>query len=305
MRVLITGANGFVGGHLSRALQLAGHEVVALSGPGGPEPHCDLRDGAGVRKILSDTQPTAVVHLAAVSSVAESHQAPGRTVELNVGGTVNLLEAVRREAPSARLLLVGSGEMYGASLANGPAREDDQLIPLSPYAASKVSAEVLGLQYARSYSLDVVCARPFTHLGAGQAATFAVPSFARQVAAIKGGRAEPRVAVGNLDVVRDVLNVADVVAAYVLLLSAGQGGTAYNVASGEGRSIRSLLDTLIRSARITAEVWVDPARVRPAEIPFMVGESSRLRALGWTQTTSVEEALAEVLDEAISEPTSV
>jgi GDP-4-dehydro-6-deoxy-D-mannose reductase len=301
MRVLITGANGFVGVHLSRALQRAGHEVVALSGPGGPEPHCDLRDGAAVRKIVSNTRPTAVVHLAAVSSVAASHQEPGRTVELNVGGTLNLLEGLRREAPSARLVLVGSGEMYGASLGRRPAREDDQLIPLSPYAASKVSAEVLGFQYARSYGLDVVCARPFTHLGSGQAASFAVPSFARQVAAIKSGRSQARVSVGNLDVVRDILHVDDVVAAYVLLLNAGQSGRAYNIASGSGRTMRSLLDGLIAAAKVSVEVWVDPERVRPVEIPEMIGDASRLGELGWTPALTVEAALSDVLKDAFNE----
>ncbi len=274
MRVLVTGADGFVGKHLCRHLREQGDDVVEAHGPpargasSGGAP-LDVTDPANVREVVETARPEVVIHLA-------------------------LLDA----APKGRLLLIGSAEMYGALPAGARATEDFPLRPVSPYAASKVAAEVAGLQFHRATGLDVVAVRPFNHIGAGQAPHFVVPSFARQVEAIRTRRSPRTLQVGDLTVTRDFCHVDDVVRAYRLLaLHAGPGET-YNVCSGEGRTIRSLLDELLEMAGVTAAVEVDHLRLRPAEIPSLVGDSAKLRKLGWQPSRTVRDALREVLEEA-------
>ncbi|HEX7669437.1 MAG TPA: NAD-dependent epimerase/dehydratase family protein, partial [Polyangiaceae bacterium] len=182
MKILVTGADGFVGRHLSLALRAANHEVVEPGGPSAPN-GLELTDGPSVLAAMDAARPDAVVHLAAVSSVAESHHEPGRTFAVNAVGTTHVLAAIRKASPRARLLLVSSAEVYGRAAANSPTNEDAPLEPLSPYAASKVAGEVAALQFHRSYGTDVVIARPFGHVGSGQALRFVIPSFAAQIAA--------------------------------------------------------------------------------------------------------------------------
>jgi GDP-4-dehydro-6-deoxy-D-mannose reductase len=303
MRVLVTGADGFVGRHLCAALRERGDEVHAFGGPtaAGGLPPLEITDPAAVARAVEAARPEAVVHLAGFSSVGKSHQAPALTFTVNGAGALNVLAAVRDGARAARVLLIGSGEMYGAVEPGARAAEDHPLRPLSPYAASKVAAEVVGMQFHRSYGVDVVCARPFNHLGAGQDPSFAVPAFAQQIAAIKAGRAEPVVKVGNLEAVRDFSHVRDVVDAYRLLLERGAAGTAYNVCSGTGRTIRQVLDRMIQLAGVEARVEVEAARVRPADLPSLVGDPSRLIALGWTPQRTVDGALAEALRAAFDQ----
>jgi GDP-4-dehydro-6-deoxy-D-mannose reductase len=296
MRVLVTGSDGFVGRHLGRTLRAAGHEVVEPPGPGVPD-GLDVTDPARVRAILEAAKADAVIHLAAVSSVAESHRDPTRTFAVNALGTVNLLSAVKAVRPKTRVLVVSSGEVYGRAFQLGPAAEETPLAPLSPYAASKASAEMAALQFQRSYGTDVLCVRPFGHLGAGQATTFVVPSLAAQIAAIGRGEAEPVLRTGDLSPIRDFLHVTDVVAAYELLLREGVPGAVYNVASGLGRTVRSLLDELLTLASVSARIEVDPDRIRPVEIPAMIGDSARLCALGWVARRDVRTALTDVLEE--------
>ncbi|HEX4337950.1 MAG TPA: GDP-mannose 4,6-dehydratase [Polyangiaceae bacterium] len=296
MKVLVTGPDGFVGGHLCRGLAAAGHDVVEARGPG-MEEGLDIRDAARVDELLHASLPDAVVHLAAVSSVGKSHRDPVETLDVNVVGTAALLSAARKAVPSARLLVVGSGEVYGRTSGGVPAAEDAPLEPLSPYAASKAAAEMVALQFHRSYGTDVVCVRSFSHIGRGQAPDFAIPSFAAQLAAIRRGEAPPVLRTGDLTPVRDFLHVADVVDAYELLLRKGRAGSVYNVASGEGHSIRSLLDEMLDVSRVQAKVEVDPSRLRPVEIPVLLGDPARLKALGWTRRRTVRDALRDVLDE--------
>lgn len=299
MRSWVTGADGFVGRHLAAAFREAGDEVLEAHGPaaaGGLG--LDVRDASAVAARVAEVKPDVVVHLAGASSVAASHVDPAGCLAVNVGGTLNVLAAVRTHAPSARVLLVSSGEVYGAVAEGVPVSEEAPLSPLSPYAASKVSAEVMGLQFHRAYGLDVVVARPFNHLGTGQAPGFVVPSFARQLVDIRAGRAAPVLKVGNLSPVRDFSHVLDVVEGYRLLLERGRAGEVYNVCSGEGRSIRAVLEALCRQAGVEVSVEVDPARVRPAELPWLVGSAGKLEALGWRRSRGLEEALAAVLAEA-------
>lgn len=301
MKIAVTGADGFVGRHLCALLRERGDQAVELVGPrrdGHPAAArgtpVDVTDAAAVSSALSDQALDAVIHLAGFSSVGKSHEAPGAAFAVNALGTVNVLKAAR----GRRVVVIGSGEMYGAVAPGTRAAEDHPLRPLSPYAASKVAAEVAALQFHRSYAADVVCARPFNHLGVGQDPAFVVPAFAAQIAAIRKGTGEPLVRVGNLEPVRDFSHVRDVVEAYRLLVERGRAGEAYNVCSGEGRSIRALLDEMIAIAGVKAKVEVDPARVRPVDLPSLVGDPAKLRALGWTPRLTWKDALAEVLQAA-------
>jgi GDP-4-dehydro-6-deoxy-D-mannose reductase len=194
--------------------------------------------------------------------------------------------------------LIGSGEEYGRLDQGTPAPETKPLAPLSPYAASKAQAEVLGRQAAVSEGVAVVMSRAFNHLGRGQSHEFVMPSFARQLVAISRGARPPIVEVGDLTPVRDFSHVEDVVDAYLLLLERGISGDVYNVCSGHGLSIRGALDTLQALAGTRAEVRVDPKRLRPVEIPWLVGDPSKLERLGWHRRREVREALRDVLEEA-------
>jgi len=298
VRVLVTGANGFVGRHLCARLRDTGDAVIEARGPDAEGASIDLTDAAGVRDAVEAARPEAVIHLAGFSSVAKSHQDPGGAFAVNALGAVNLLTAMRDVAAKARLVLIGSAEMYGALPAGVRATEDFPMRPLSPYAASKVAAEVAGLQFHRAAKLEVIAVRPFNHIGRWQAPHFVVPSLARQIAAIRQGHAEPVLRTGDLTPVRDFSHVADVVGAYALLVRNGVPGEPYNVCSGEGRTIRSLLDEMLEVAGVEARVEVDPAKLRPAEIPSLVGDPAKIRRLGWIPSRTVTDALREALEEA-------
>jgi GDP-4-dehydro-6-deoxy-D-mannose reductase len=295
MRVLVTGADGFVGTHLCRRLARRGDEVLACGSPGRPG-GLDVVDGGAVLDRFGALKPEAVVHLAGVSSVSWSHQNFAETMRVNVLGTANILEATRRFVPGARVLLIGSGEEYGRLEPQVPARETAALAPLSPYAASKTAAEAIGRQACTAYGLQVLLLRPFNHLGYGQSPQFVVPSFARQLLAIRAGTAPAVVEVGDLTPVRDFSHVADVVDAYLLLLDRGEPGEVYNVCSGQGLGIRDILDQLQELAGTHAELRIDPNRLRPAEIPWLVGDPGKLEALGWERKHEVRDALRDVLE---------
>jgi GDP-4-dehydro-6-deoxy-D-mannose reductase len=301
MRVLVIGANGFVGPHLCRFLEESGDEVIRLNGPGGTRPQgpapIDVRDARAVEDAVLGASPDAIVNLAGVSSVAQSHQDPSVTIEVNVLGALNVCAAARASTHSVRLLYVSSGEVYGAAAGERPATEQMISAPSSPYAASKVAAETLCFQFARSYGLHVVCARPFNHLGAGQAPTFAIPSFARQLKQAHEAGETAILGVGNLAPVRDFSHVEDVVSAYRVLLERGVPGEAYNICSGHGRSMRQILDELIELVGVSCDVRVDPAKLRPADIPHLVGSAAKLQALGWSPRRTVRDALKDVLSE--------
>lgn len=297
MRVLVTGADGFVGRHLCALLRDAGDEVVEAHGPRAPEHALDINDALAVQACVEAAKPQGIIHLAGFSSVARSHEQPPQAHQVNGLGAVNLLTAARNKAPTAKLLLIGSGEVYGPIALGARASEEEPLNPTSPYAASKLAAELAALQFHRSYGLHVVLARPFNHLGAGQASHFVVPAFAAQLGRIARGEAEPLLQVGNLEPIRDFSHVKDVVSAYRLLLNEGAVATPYNICSGEGRSIRDLLDEMLRLTGVKAHVEVDPSRLRPAEILSLVGNPLRLERLGWKRRRSASEALKDVLAE--------
>jgi len=290
VRVFVTGARGFVGGHLVPRLRDAGFEVTAT------DLDLDVTDRAAVEGRLRLARPDAIVHLAAQSSVAASAVDPESTHRINVGGARSVLEGALRCGSRPRVLLIGSADQYGsASPGARPFREDSPLAPASAYARSKVEAERLGTAFA-DRGLEVVRIRAFGHSGPGQSDTFALSSFARQTAEIEAGRREPVLRVGNLDSVRDFLDVDDVVEAYVRLLDPDVAADIYNVASGVGTPLRDLLDALLDLANQRPLVECDPERVRPAD--YRVGDASRLRAAtGWTPRVPIERMLERLLED--------
>jgi GDP-4-dehydro-6-deoxy-D-mannose reductase len=290
VRVFVTGAKGFVGGHLVPRLLDEGFEVTAT------DLDLDVTDRTAVAGRLRLAQPDAIVHLAAQSSVAASAVDPETTHSVNCGGARSVLEGALQCEKHPRVLLVGSADQYGsASPDSPPLTEDSPLAPASAYARSKVEAERLGTEFAKR-GLEVVRIRAFGHSGPGQSDTFALSNFARQTAEIEAGRHEPVLRVGNLASVRDFTDVDDVVEAYVRLLDADVAPDIYNVASGVGTPLRELLDTLLGLARIRPLIECDPERVRPPD--YMVGDASRLRAAtGWVPRVPLERMLERLLDD--------
>jgi len=312
MRVLVTGADGFVGRYLVARLLQTGHDVTAACRPS-EETSCgpaagwnesvrvvplELSESGGVRRATSDPHD-AVIHLAAVASVREAREDPGRAWGINAAGTARLLDAIIRSREGTGsdpvVLLVSSSEVYGAG-PSSPRTEADPLRPQSPYAASKVGAEVAGLEAWRRTGLKVIVARPFTHTGPGQRPPYAIPSFVDRLWAVKRG-ASRQVPVGNLEPVRDLLDVRDVVEAYLHLLGSGVPGETYNIARGVGITLRELFTQIAGIIGVEAEPFTDPSLRRAEDIPYLVGDSSKLRnTTGWTPTVMLEQTLREMVD---------
>lgn len=300
-RVLVTGASGFVGPHVVRALESAGHDVVRSDRDAvdaAAERPCDLTDAAQVRRLVESARPERVVHLAAVSSVARSFEDPLHALHNNLAAACNLFEALRAIS-NVRVLVIGSAEQYGnVPRAALPVVESQPFEPASPYAVSKVAQEHLARVYQRAHGLHVVLTRSFNHSGPGQSDAFVLASFARQIAEAEAGRREPVLHVGNLDVERDFLDVRDVAAAYVALLEHGVAGEAYNVCSGRAYPLRHLLDLLCEAARVQVRVTADAARLRPADLPILCGDPSKLRAAsGWEPRFDMRAMLRDILED--------
>ncbi len=290
MRVYVTGAGGFVGGRLLPALEAAGHAVIAA------DHEVDVTSRAAVAAAFDDARPDAVIHLAAQSSVAKSLSDPGAAWRVNYLGTRAVLQALAEAVPGARLLVIGSADQYSPSgPGSTPFDETTPLRPRSPYARSKAAAEQLARLAARD-GLDVVCVRAFNHTGPGQTDTFVVPDFAHQVAAIAAGRREPLMRVGNLESVRDFLDVRDVVDAYLRLLDRDVPADVYNVASGEGQRIADILEGLCARAGVEPTIETDPDRHRPTD--WLVGDARKLEAAtGWRPRHAFDATLDDVLDD--------
>lgn len=309
MRVLITGISGFVGLHLARHLiaeqpdaQFHGTVLGSRSGhvPQSVTQHVmDLCDAQATRALIHDLQPQQVYHIAAMAAVGRSFSAAWETIENNTRAELSVLQACVELDERPRVLVVSSGEIYGPAPADTlPATETNALLPTSPYSVSKVTQDMLGLQFYLSHQLPVVRVRPFNHTGPGQSTGFVAPDFAMQVARIEAGQQTPRMFVGNLEAERDFLDVRDVVRAYRLVMSLGEAGEVYNIASGETHSIQELLNTLLGYSNIPIEVCPDPERMRPATVPVLWGDASKVRALtGWQPTIPFKQTLLDVLND--------
>ena len=310
MRIFITGATGFVGTHLRHYLcQATDWSIVGTSFPKTPDHtqlsdrerliYLDLRDRVSTEAALHEYQPDFIVHLAAQSHVPTAYRDPWETLKNNILGQLNLLESCVSLKIAPRILVIGSGEEYGrADKDTLPFRETHPLRPENPYSVSKVTQDVMGYQYYRSYELPVLRVRPFNHVGPGQSDRFVLPAFASQIAEIEAGEREPVMYVGNLDPKRDFTDVRDVVRAYHQILVRGTAGEVYNVASGRPRSIRQILDTLLALSECTIRVETDPDRYRPADVPIIYGSADKLTGdTGWSPRISMDETIRDVLNE--------
>jgi GDP-4-dehydro-6-deoxy-D-mannose reductase len=285
-RVLVTGALGFVGRHLRERL---GEAFVPFE--------ADVLDAAALVAAVKEAKPTGVVHLAAESSVAGSWGDVSRVWTVNVVGTANVLEAVRRERARARVLFPSTGEVYGRA-ERVPTPEEEPVAPMSPYAATKAAAEVACAQAARGSGLDIVVARAFAHEGPGRDDRFAVGSWTRQIVRLEA-QGGGTLLVGDLSAERDVTDVRDVCRAYSLLLDPGVPADTYNVASGRAVPMRRVLELLLEQAEVPIEVKQEEARLRPADVPRLVGDPSRLHtATGWEPEIPLERTLADALEAA-------
>jgi GDP-4-dehydro-6-deoxy-D-mannose reductase len=313
VKVLVTGADGFVGRYLVPRLLERGHEVVAACRPGGPRVQSwfdparrdrveivpfEITDPDSVHSAL-DAAYDAVVHLAAVASVREARADPGRAWIVNAAGTARLVHALASHR-GARIgdpvvLVVSSAEVYGAG-STMPRHESDPLTPQSAYAASKAGSELAALEVWRRTGLRVVIARPFQHTGPGQPATFVVPGFVHRIAAARAS-GSATVSTGNLDPVRDLLDVRDVTDAYVALLERGEAGEVYNVARGEGVSLRDVFRRVADLVGAQVEPAPDPSLIRAGDIPHLVGDPGKLRrATGWSPRFSLDQILQELVN---------
>ncbi len=263
-----------------------------------PELPYDMRDAGSLSDLLARHRPDWVIHLAAQSHVPTAMANPAETLIVNAVGTANLLNALTVSRFSGRLLYVSSADVYGAvPEADLPVQESRSPAPRNPYATSKLAAEMLCLQWARTWPLDVVIARPFNHTGAGQSTQFALPVFARAVAEIAAGRQSPRIVTGDLDVTRDFSDVRDVVAAYLALFRHARSGEIYNVCSGREYRLGQALDDLMRLANIRASADHDPARLRPTEQRRMRGDPRKIVSeTGWSPVYSLDATLQQLLE---------
>lgn len=310
MRSLVTGVSGFVGGHLVEHLISEGDSVVGLSTSGRwPQELKHLeklvrieafdlieQSESALADLIRRKQPDVIYHLAAQSNPQGSMSDPRGTWSLNLGGSLNLLEAVKSSDQKLRVILVGSGVCYGNPDAKFiPVNEDCPLRPNNPYAASKAAVDLLGVQNYLAHGTHTVIVRPFNHAGPRQSARYVLASLALHVAEVeKGVRAF--VDVGNLNVVRDFVDVRDVVRAYRQLACSGQGGEIYNLGSGQGTKIADALQFLCSQATKEIPVHVDAARVRPVDQPLLIADASKLRnAVGWEPQYTIEQTLTDML----------
>ncbi|HEX5744508.1 MAG TPA: GDP-mannose 4,6-dehydratase [Candidatus Saccharimonadales bacterium] len=302
-KVLVTGANGFVGQHLVKELADNGISVVGVGGPvgaAGKPPHVDdyvvldLNDAGAVDK-LDFAGVDGVIHLAGLAAVGPSFEKPLEYITTNVGIQINLFEAAIKQGVAPRFLVISSGSLYGAD-APLPLNEKSPVVPDSPYAVSKIGQEQMAFHYG-GRGFECIVARPFNHIGPGQNPGFLVPDVARQIITCEKGE-QSEISVGNLDAKRDYTDVRDIVRAYRLLLEKGESGEIYNICSGKSVSGHDVVDSLLKAAGSKASLKADPALMRPSDNPDIYGDYSKLaEATGWKPEISLETTLKDVIED--------
>lgn len=307
-RILITGVEGFTGRHMLDLLgaeRSAAHVTGIHLAPYVPPASsrdlevvkCDITDHDAIVDVVREVSPDIVFHFAGLVSVAGSFSAPLQYLNVNVEGTMNVLEAVRKARPDAKILVPGSAETYGKVEPDMmPIKEDTPQRPKNPYGLSKLLQERACVYYHDSLGLQVYLTRTFHSVGPGQSTGFVCSDFAKQVAEAERGPPGTVIKVGNLSAKRDFLDVRDLVKAYLAIIEMGKAGHPYNVCSGRSVPVRQVLDTLISLSKAEVTVEVDPAKLRPMDVPEFVGDNSRLRAdTSWSPSTSLETTLKDIL----------
>ncbi|MCJ7509019.1 MAG: GDP-mannose 4,6-dehydratase [candidate division Zixibacteria bacterium] len=310
MKILITGIAGFVGSHLAKLLVGKKNEVfgiclgcedtsnLALVRRNIAIYKCDITDFPKLSELIRKIRPDQIYHLAGISSAGRSFLEPLAAFNTNIFGTISLLEAVRQAKLDTKILVVGSGDMYGVvNKKDIPIRESLPLNPVSPYGASKAACDILAYQYFKSYGLKLVRARSFNHTGPGQALGFAIPDFCSQIARIEKDLIPPKITVGDLSVIRDLTDVRDIVKAYQLLMRYGKVGEAYNLCSGKGYKLKQILDKLLKSASKKIKIVEDKNKRRIADILILVGDNSKIKKeSGWKPSITLDETLKDTLN---------
>src|SRR5258705_12709648 len=310
-RVLVTGVTGFAGSHLvDLMLERGDAEIWGIQRWRSRTENiehfrdkirlveCDLRDAESTRDTLEQIRPDWIFHLAAQSFVPTSWKAPTESLTTNVLGQLHVFEACRRSGISPRIQIACSSEEYGMVYEDElPIKETNPLRPLSPYAVSKVAQDMLAYQYWMSYQTDVVRTRGFNHEGPRRGPVFVASDFAKQIADIERGRKPPILSVGNLEARRDFTDVRDMVRAYWLALEKREPGEAHNIARGKAWSIREVLDMLLGMTKLKIEVRQDPTRLRPSDVPVLIGDNTKfVRLTGWEPTIPFEQTLRDMLE---------
>lgn len=297
MKALITGSQGFVGHYLRKELEENGYTVTGLDVQTGDNTlQADLLDSQQVCEAVKSVAPDIVIHLAGQANVGASWKIPQRTMEVNVIGTINLMEAVRAYDPKVRMVLVGSSDQYGnLGAAGADVAETLQTYPQTPYAVSKKAQEEMAKVYVRAYGMHICMTRSFNHGGAGQREGFMIPDFSAGIVRVERGQAQ-ELRVGNLSAKRDFTHVKDIVRAYRLLAEKGVPGEVYNVGSGNTYSAQEILDRLREMAICSIPVSVDPARMRPSDTPVICCNHDKLTAhTGWQPVYTIEDIVRDTL----------
>ena len=305
MRVLVSGGTGMVGSHFMKMFREQGHDVYGIARYSASSRmqaiqdesiiRCDILERDALSSVFSDIKPDIVIHMAAQAFNGESWRSEYMTHMTNYIGTLNILWCAKNFAPDAKILLACSSAEYGnITPEDCPLKENRLLKPHTPYGISKAGAEQLGRQYALNYGMKVYLPRMFIHVGTGHPPATAIQNFARQIALIKAGKLKPEIHVGNLETWRDYIDVRDGVRAMMLLLEKGIPADPVNICNGEAVQIRWVLDTLIDIAGIDAEVISDPKLFRPADEPLLLGDASKIKALGYSREYSMRKTLEDV-----------
>jgi GDP-4-dehydro-6-deoxy-D-mannose reductase len=310
VQALITGIGGFAGSHLADFLlaetnwEIAGCVLSECDTPAHLQDRVscqvvDLRDVRDVSRMLGETAPDVIFHLAALASVDSSWRTPWPVLENNIRSQLNLLQSLADLGAKVRVMVVGSNEEYGLVRPEElPLTEDSPMRPNSPYGVSKVAQDMLGLQYFLSHQLPVIRVRPFNHIGPRQGLGFVAPDFSVQIAQVEAGLRPPKIQVGNLEAQRDFTDVRDMVRAYFLAVVHGAPGEVYNIGSGQSHSVQELLEVLLSYSQVDITVETDPARHRPSDVPVVRCDARKFHALtGWKPVIPFETSLRDALND--------
>jgi len=304
MKSLIIGAAGFVGEYLINELlsfndevyatKLANENIKASSNVKIYD--LDILNENNIKEVLEEIKPDCIYHLAAQSSVALSWKKPKLTAEINIIGSINLLEAVRMYLPNTKVLLVGSSEEYGKIDYSKRVDENIKSNPQNIYAITKMTVEQIGKIYANAYNLNIYMTRSFNHIGPNQSRQFVVADFCNQVVDIEKGIQEPVIRVGNLKSKRDFTDVRDIVKAYRIIMEKGQNGEVYNVGSGNSISIEEILNMILNNSKKEIKVEIDSARFRPIDVEKIEADITKINSLGWNRTYKLEDTIKDILN---------